>query len=87
MRVTFLKKIKNVVADIFKKKGKKIEAVTENKPENEIKEEANNRFWGMKKRGCNHTTCFKSELDAKQKRKRRIKTKMQKKSRQINRAA
>ena len=52
MRVSFFKKIKNVLAEIFKKKGKKIENEVGHTPESPVKSKPffskNNGVWKLR---------------------------------------
>jgi hypothetical protein len=75
------KSVKNFFKDVLKK-----EKQVETKPESQIKEEKN-KFYRPEKIKCAHTTYFYSQTLALQRAKRKIKSRIQKHSRKMNRAA
>jgi hypothetical protein len=72
--------IKNFFKDVVKKIKPQI-----NKPESQVKEEKN-PFYRPIKIKATHTTHFKSESEAKDRKKRSVRNRMQNHSRKMNRA-
>lgn len=84
MRVSFFKKIKNVLAEIFKKKGKKIENEVGHTPESPVKSKPffskNNGVWKLRGKPKDEIRSL-SDIQASQKKHRRNCEKTKKQSR------
>ena len=86
MKKDYIKQPKNAFAKFFKKVFSKTKSDTPLKPEDQVKKESRAiRKPPRKERSTHRPPIFSSQVEAIQKRKRKIKNRMAKESRRINR--